>query len=149
MVARDHQGYAESCATADASACCRTCTPPTSPGPRQPAQGRGQEKLNYYGFSYGTYLGQVYATLFPEQVGRFVWDGVLNAKNAFYEANLDQNIQFDKNMDVYWKYLADNDAAFGLGTDWQAIKTGYYQLLDELEATPAAGGQLAPTSWVT
>src|SRR5690606_6062277 len=55
----------------------------------------GQEKLNYYGFSYGTYLGQIYATLFPKQVGRFVWDGVLDAKKAFYEANLEQNVQFD------------------------------------------------------
>ncbi|WP_067439121.1 alpha/beta fold hydrolase [Nocardioides jensenii] len=139
------KGYAESCATADASALLpHMHTTDVAQDLDSLRKAEGQEKLNYYGFSYGTYLGQVYATLFPEQVGRFVWDGVLNAKNAFYEANLDQNIQFDKNMDVYWKYLADNDAAFGLGTDWQAIKTGYYQLLDELEATPAAGGQLGP-----
>lgn len=104
----------------------------------------GQEKLNYYGFSYGTYLGQVYATLFPKQVGKMVWDGVLNADNAFYEANLDQNVQFDKNLDTYWKWMAAHDTAFGLGTDWRAIKRGYYQLRRQLDATPAAGGQLGP-----
>ncbi|KRF13742.1 peptidase [Nocardioides sp. Soil797] len=104
----------------------------------------GQKKLNYYGFSYGTYLGQVYATMFPKRVGRFVWDGVLNAKNAFYEANLDQDRQFDKNMDVYWKYIADNDAAFDLGTNWRAVKRNYYKLLKKLDRKPAADGQLGP-----
>ncbi|MCX6398720.1 MAG: alpha/beta hydrolase [Propionibacteriales bacterium] len=104
----------------------------------------GQKKLNYYGFSYGTYLGQVYATMFPGQVGRFVWDGVLNAKNAFYQANLDQNVQFDLNMDTYWKWLADHDTVFALGSDWRAIKRGYYRLLRKLDRQPAAGGKLGP-----
>lgn len=104
----------------------------------------GQEKLNYYGFSYGTYLGQVYATLFPKQVGNFVWDGVLDSKKAFYEANLEQNVQFDKNLDTYFRWLADNDAAFGLGTDWRAIKKGYYRLRKQLDREPAADGRLGP-----
>lgn len=104
----------------------------------------GEKKLNYYGFSYGTYLGQVYATMFPKQVGRFVWDGVLNADRAFYEANLDQNVQFDKNMDVYFKWLAENDDVFGLGDDWRAIKRGYYRLRHQLDREPAAGGRLGP-----
>lgn len=38
----------------------------------------GEERLNYLGFSYGTYLGAVYADLFPQRVGRFVLDGVLD-----------------------------------------------------------------------
>ena len=29
-------------------------------------QAFGVSKVNYYAFSYGTYLGQVYATMFPE-----------------------------------------------------------------------------------
>ena len=36
----------------------------------------GDEKLNYLGKSYGTYLGATYAELFPERVGRMVLDGV-------------------------------------------------------------------------
>jgi pimeloyl-ACP methyl ester carboxylesterase len=41
----------------------------------------GEAKLNYYGISYGTYLGAVYAALFPDRVGRFVVDGVLDPVN--------------------------------------------------------------------
>ena len=38
----------------------------------------GEKKLTYLGFSYGTYLGQVYANLFPDRVGSMVIDGVLD-----------------------------------------------------------------------
>jgi pimeloyl-ACP methyl ester carboxylesterase len=41
----------------------------------------GEAQLNYYGISYGTYLGAVYAALFPERVGRFVVDGVIDPVN--------------------------------------------------------------------
>ena len=37
-----------------------------------------EEKLNYLGFSYGTYLGTQYAGLFPAHVGRLVLDGALD-----------------------------------------------------------------------
>jgi pimeloyl-ACP methyl ester carboxylesterase len=35
----------------------------------------GEAKLDYYGISYGTYLGDVYANMFPEHVGHMVLDG--------------------------------------------------------------------------
>lgn len=41
-------------------------------------QALGDDKLNYLGFSYGSYLGTTYANLFPERVGRMVIDGVLD-----------------------------------------------------------------------
>jgi pimeloyl-ACP methyl ester carboxylesterase len=36
----------------------------------------GQPKLNYYGASYGSYLGMMYAHTFPDRVGRMVLDGI-------------------------------------------------------------------------
>lgn len=45
----------------------------------------GEERLNYLGYSYGTYLGSIYADMFPNRVGRFILDGVLDAS-----ANLNQ-----------------------------------------------------------
>ncbi len=41
-------------------------------------QAVGEDHLDYYGISYGTYLGATYAALFPDRVGRFVVDGVLD-----------------------------------------------------------------------
>ncbi|KAK4160845.1 Alpha/Beta hydrolase protein [Cladorrhinum sp. PSN259] len=38
----------------------------------------GQDDMYYWGFSYGTLLGQTYATLFPERSKRVIIDGVVN-----------------------------------------------------------------------
>jgi pimeloyl-ACP methyl ester carboxylesterase len=38
----------------------------------------GDHKLNFLGKSYGTYLGAIYAELFPQRVGRLVLDGVVD-----------------------------------------------------------------------
>ncbi|WP_448074020.1 alpha/beta fold hydrolase [Georgenia yuyongxinii] len=38
----------------------------------------GEPRLDYLGYSYGTYLGATYAELFPGNVGRFVLDGAMD-----------------------------------------------------------------------
>ena len=38
-------------------------------------QALGEARLNYYGISYGTYLGVTYANMFPARVGHIVLDG--------------------------------------------------------------------------
>ncbi|KAJ7165569.1 TAP-like protein-domain-containing protein [Mycena crocata] len=46
-------------------------------------QAHGFEKLQYWGFSYGTILGATFASMFPENVGRLIVDGVADAENYF------------------------------------------------------------------
>ena len=61
-----------------AARCWRTCRPKRSPGTWTSCGPRwGIAQLNYLGKSYGTYIGAVYADLFPKNVGRFVLDGVV------------------------------------------------------------------------
>ncbi|NEE08998.1 alpha/beta hydrolase, partial [Streptomyces sp. SID7499] len=38
----------------------------------------GDDQLHYFGISYGTELGGVYAHLFPDKVGRAVFDAVVD-----------------------------------------------------------------------
>jgi pimeloyl-ACP methyl ester carboxylesterase len=38
----------------------------------------GYSKMNYLGFSYGTYLGQVYASMFPDRIRTMALDGFIN-----------------------------------------------------------------------
>src|SRR3569833_4278643 len=54
-------------------------------------QALGNKKLDYYGASYGTYLGQVYATVFPKNVGQMVLDGNVRPKGVWYDAQLNQD----------------------------------------------------------
>jgi len=51
----------------------------------------GDEHTNYAGLSYGSYLGQTYANLYPDRVGAFVIDGVLD---PVAWANLDADVPF-------------------------------------------------------
>jgi pimeloyl-ACP methyl ester carboxylesterase len=67
----------------------------------------GDEKLNYLGYSYGTWLGAKYASLFPEHAGKTVLDSSVNFEGrlqAAFEAfpSIDQR-QFDR---VYAPWLA-------------------------------------------
>ena len=57
----------------------------------------GEKKLNFLGVSYGTYIGAVYGTLFPNHVRRMVVDSVVNPsrEKIWYEANLDQDVAFE------------------------------------------------------
>ena len=59
-------------------------------------EGLGEEKLNYMGFSYGTYLGTLYAQQFPNNVGRFVLDGAINPAISIQEQSLVQAVAFDQ-----------------------------------------------------
>jgi len=59
-------------------------------------QALGDEKLNYMGFSYGTYLGTLYAQAFPNNVGRFVLDGAIDPSISIDQQSLIQAVAFDQ-----------------------------------------------------
>jgi pimeloyl-ACP methyl ester carboxylesterase len=60
----------------------------------------GEKKLNYLGYSYGTYLGTVYAGLYPANVGRMVFDGPDNpwADDGNGPTDDSQAIAFDDDL---------------------------------------------------
>ncbi|KAE9381133.1 alpha/beta-hydrolase, partial [Stipitochalara longipes BDJ] len=41
----------------------------------------GAANLNYWGFSYGTFLGETFASVFPDRVSRMVLDGVVDPQD--------------------------------------------------------------------
>jgi pimeloyl-ACP methyl ester carboxylesterase len=55
----------------------------------------GDKQLNYMGKSYGTYLGTLYAYLYPEKVGRIVLDGAVDPTISNFQQTLTQAIGFD------------------------------------------------------
>jgi pimeloyl-ACP methyl ester carboxylesterase len=55
-------------------------------------------KLQYWGFSYGTYLGATFASMFPDRVGRLVLDGVVNVQD--YNNALGQGSLHDSEKDM-------------------------------------------------
>ncbi len=100
----------------------------------------GSDKLNYLGFSYGTLLGTTYATYFPENVGRFVLDGVVDPTSTSSEDSLNQLIGFESAMRSYLKDCIDNSSNCpfdGLTVDQAMDKVGR-DFLAVLEKGPVA-----------
>src|SRR5690606_28321733 len=55
----------------------------------------GEDKITYFGYSYGTTLGQVYADLFPDRVRAMVLDGGVDNTLSFDELDLEQIVGFE------------------------------------------------------
>ena len=64
------------------------------------------EQVSFYGFSYGTYIAQVYATLHPERLDRLVLDGAVDPRDVWYAANAAQNVAFEKALSVFFRWAA-------------------------------------------
>lgn len=99
----------------------------------------GQQKINYYGFSYGTYLGSVYATLHPTRVGKFIFDGTVNPYRVFYRSNLDQDRAFQKTFDIYFTWLAKYNGIYHVGATQKAVRANYFKALRQLDHKAAGG----------
>lgn len=92
----------------------------------------GDEKLNFFGGSYGTFLGAVYADLFPAKSGRMVLDSALSP-NQTEEQEMAYDIQgFESSIDAFIDWcVARSDCA--LGRDKAGARQKIVDLLDDVE----------------
>ena len=99
----------------------------------------GQEKLNYLGFSYGTYLASVYAETFPGNTGRMVLDGAIDPSLSLAEQGLGQAKGFEQALRTYVDYCQSSSGCpLSGGTD-----AGVQQIRDLItsaNSTPLATG---------
>jgi pimeloyl-ACP methyl ester carboxylesterase len=95
----------------------------------------GESKINYLGYSYGTYLGTAYAQLFPKRVGRMVLDGAVDPTVDEDTQDLYQLKGFDQALKDFLADCLDNqDCPFsGSSVSAQARVT---KLLADIEKKP-------------
>ncbi|OEJ34258.1 alpha/beta hydrolase [Streptomyces subrutilus] len=101
----------------------------------------GEEKLTFAGASYGTYLGAVYATLYPGHVRRMVFDSAVNPDpdRIWYRNNLDQASGFERRWHDFRAWVARHHAVYGLGSTPAAVRASYERVRDAVARTPAGG----------
>lgn len=108
----------------------------------------GVSQITYYGFSWGTDLGQTYATLFPGTLRRLILDSNVNmTRPGFDDFNLDQDPPFNTNEDKWFAWLAKYNDVYHLGATESAVQTLFYSTEESLENNPA-GGVVGPDEWV-
>lgn len=109
----------------------------------------GEAQLTYLGKSYGTFLGATYADLFPEQVGRFVLDGVLAPDLTSAEINIGQAKGFDTATREWAASCAEEGCALG-GTADEVVDRMLGILKDlDTQPVPGAGGLELTEGWAT
>ncbi|WP_053680426.1 alpha/beta hydrolase [Streptomyces sp. WM4235] len=103
-------------------------------------QALGDEKLNYFGISYGTELGGVYAHLFPKNVGRAVFDAVVDPTKTSEEGSLGQAKGFQLALDNWAQDCVDRGDACRLqGSSVKEIEDNIVKLQKRLAAKPIPG----------
>jgi pimeloyl-ACP methyl ester carboxylesterase len=107
----------------------------------------GKQKINYYGVSYGTFLGAVFGSMFPHDLNRMVLDGSMSPKTSWYaESNFDNEAKVD-NFNAFAAWAVANGQ--GLGDTPQAVRNavdGLYRDVETSDPRPLGGytpGKLA------
>ncbi|MFF8535198.1 alpha/beta hydrolase [Streptomyces sp. NPDC015532] len=99
----------------------------------------GDDKLHYFGISYGTELGGVYAHLFPKNVGRAVFDGVVDPTQNVEQSSLGQARGFQLALDNFAEDCTSKVEDCPIGDSPQDVKDRIARLLKELDSKPIPG----------
>jgi pimeloyl-ACP methyl ester carboxylesterase len=99
----------------------------------------GDAELHYFGISYGTELGGVYAHLFPQHVGRAVFDAVVDPTQNEEQDSLAQAKGFQRALDNFAEDCASKTEDCPIGDSAQNIKDRIAKLLKDLDSEPIVG----------
>ena len=106
-------------------------------------QGKSVESpkdINYWGFSYGSVLGQTFASMFPDRVGRFAIDGVEDPEDYYFAEAFDISYNTDAVIDLFFEYCFQAGpglCAFHTGTSSKDIKKRFLDLFAHFQVEEA------------
>lgn len=133
--------YAAGCAERQGSRLTHVNTPNNARDLEVIRAALGQNQLSYLGISYGSYIGSVYATLFPHRVRALVLDSVVNpaADRVWYQSNLDQSLAFEDRWTDWKTWVAQHHDVYALGQTPVSVQRAFDEVRDQLDAQPANG----------
>ncbi|GAA5079935.1 pimeloyl-ACP methyl ester carboxylesterase [Thermocatellispora tengchongensis] len=99
----------------------------------------GLSQINYYGYLYGAYLGEVYSSMYPTRVRRMILDSSIDPRKVWFSFNNGQDAPLDQNFSAFSAWVAKYDNLYHLGTTENAVKKQYYSTLAKLAKKPAEG----------
>lgn len=96
----------------------------------------GEKKINYLGFSYGTYLGAVYGTLFPGRLNRSVLDSSMHPDWLYYEQFKQQAVASRQNVEAWAAWVAERDNTYHLGNSLAEVMATLDAIGEQLAVKP-------------
>lgn len=104
-------------------------------------QALGEDKISYFGFSYGSELGATWATMFPDTVRAAVLDGAADPNEDLDEGNLSQMKGFEASLDTFLAQCsAQASCKFHNGGDAEGAFDALMEKMDE-NPLPALDGR--------
>lgn len=97
----------------------------------------GAEHINFFGYSYGSYLGALYGKLHPHRVRRMALDSLVDPTGVWYGNNLRQDLAFDARHKALMAWIARHDATYGLGKDPEKVEAAWHAMRDAVAVRPA------------
>ncbi len=102
----------------------------------------GEPKLDYMGFSYGTYIGELYAQMFPEHVRSMVLDGTVDPALSASTTVEQQAQGFEIDLGDFFAWCPGNKACAGELPE--GAKAAYERLFQGLAAGDLLTADLVP-----
>ncbi|MEV4314378.1 alpha/beta hydrolase [Actinocrispum sp. NPDC049592] len=99
----------------------------------------GERKISYFGVSYGSYLGAVYTTLFPQRSDRIVLDSVVDPRDVWRSVWEAWGPATEERFEDFAKWAAARDASYELGASPRAVRETYLALAAKLDKAPLNG----------
>lgn len=105
----------------------------------------GQQQINWFGFSYGTFLGQTYATRYPSHVRRMVLAGNVDPHNygGYADGGKAQTDAFQVVLGIWFDWIAKHDNVYHLGATGDEVLKTYRGMIANLTAAPV--GTIGPS----
>lgn len=99
------------------------------------------DKLNYLGYSYGTWLGTWYADTYPSHTGRFILDSNMNWTSSMYANQITDSFSFQRRRDeMLYPWIARRHSTYELGKTSAHVKARYEKIRADLLAVYRRGG---------
>ncbi|GIF07042.1 alpha/beta hydrolase [Actinoplanes siamensis] len=99
-------------------------------------QALGEERVSYLGYSFGTYIGAVYATLFPGRTDRVVLDSVVGPGGMDHTWSRRLGLGAEQRFPDFAAWAADEDVRYGLGDTPHRVRATMSRLAGRLDRAP-------------
>ncbi|KAL2829569.1 Alpha/Beta hydrolase protein [Aspergillus pseudoustus] len=135
------QNFVQACADTMGEYAAYVNTPQTAADMNSILDALGQDDMYYWGFSYGTLLGQTYAGLFPERAKRVIIDGVVN-QFLWYQGGFEAQSEVDTDavLDGFFgecvKSGVKNCALASLAESKDGLRDLVFKYMDALRDQP-------------
>jgi pimeloyl-ACP methyl ester carboxylesterase len=99
----------------------------------------GEEKLNYFGLSYGTALGAAYASMFPDTSDRIVLDSNVGDTHLNRDGIRHYGLGAEETFPDFAEWAAERNSTYELGSSADEVRATYFELAERLDTEPMLG----------